>query len=218
MKLGKRLQTLHDVVTEDYQHIWDCCCDHGQLGAQFLDSSQAHIHFVDVVPALIAKVKLDLARFFPEAEARYSLYTQDVAKLPLAQHSGRQLVIIAGVGGDLTAELMTSLCHKLPDEVDFLLCPVHHHYTLRQTLQSLPLKLIHESLVEENRRIYEVLYLTSGKTGAAITPLGKAIWQQGTLSKRYLEKTLEHYARVAKGKPEAQNIFSAYQQVTLSIG
>ncbi|RZG07821.1 SAM-dependent methyltransferase [Pseudoalteromonas sp. CO348] len=215
MKLGKRLQTLHDVVTEDYQHIWDCCCDHGQLGAQFLDSSQAHIHFVDVVPALIAKVKLDLARFFPEAETRYSLYTQDVATLPLAQYSGRQLVIIAGVGGDLTAELMTSLCCNLRDEVDFLLCPVHHHYTLRQTLQSLPLKLTYESLVEENRRIYEVLYLTSGKTGTAITPLGEAIWQQGTLSKRYLEKTLDHYARVAKGKPEAQAILLAYQHLTL---
>lgn len=215
MKLGKRLQALHDIVDKDYQHIWDCCCDHGQLGAQFLLSSEAHIHFVDVVPELIDKVKSNLQRFFDTQATRYSLYALDVAKLPLAQHHGRQLVIIAGVGGDLTANLMRNICANYDNHVDFLLCPVHHQYTLRNTLQTLNLNVVEERLVEENNRIYEVLYLSTYKTGSMITSLGDAIWQQGELSARYLAKVQTHYTRVAKGKPEAQAVLAAYQKVKI---
>ncbi|WP_198595364.1 SAM-dependent methyltransferase, partial [Vibrio lentus] len=50
MKLSNRLQTLHSLVSNDYQHIWDCCCDHGFLGVQLLSDNKAPlIHFVDIV-------------------------------------------------------------------------------------------------------------------------------------------------------------------------
>ncbi|QSA20815.1 SAM-dependent methyltransferase, partial [Vibrio furnissii] len=36
MKLSKRLQTIEKLVTQHYDHIWDCCCDHGFLGMTLL--------------------------------------------------------------------------------------------------------------------------------------------------------------------------------------
>ncbi|HTG55937.1 MAG TPA: SAM-dependent methyltransferase, partial [Niabella sp.] len=49
-----------------YTHIWDCCCDHGLLGAALLSrQAAAHIHFVDIVPELMHELKNKLQRFFP---------------------------------------------------------------------------------------------------------------------------------------------------------
>ena len=211
VKLGKRLQYLHDIITPDYQHIWDCCCDHGQLGAALLQSSQAHVHFVDVVPELIDKLQLELGHYFADYQHRYSTYVMDVARLPIYQDGSKQLVIIAGIGGDLTAELVSKLTASLDDNIDLLLCPVHHHFTLRERLRELDWKLKHESLVEENQRIYEVIYVSQDITAQAVSTVGQSIWQQGALSSRYLAKTLAHYQRVAMGKPEAQRILDAYQ-------
>ncbi|HSC68256.1 MAG TPA: SAM-dependent methyltransferase, partial [Cellvibrio sp.] len=57
LKLGKRLQQIELMVTANYDHIWDCCCDHGLLGAALLARKAApHIHFVDIVPELMRKL------------------------------------------------------------------------------------------------------------------------------------------------------------------
>lgn len=178
-----------------------------------MQSSQAHVHFVDVVPELIDKLQLELAHHFTDYQHRYSTYVMDVAKLPLTQSDNKQLVIIAGVGGDLTAELVSSLTANLNVNVDLLLCPVHHHFTLRQRLNELGWKLKQEALVEENQRIYEVLYLSQDSEAQAISAVGQQIWQQGELSTRYLTKTIAHYQRVAKGKLETKSILHAYQSL-----
>ncbi len=49
MKLGNRLKQLYSKVTAEYEHIQECCCDHGLLGASFLERQAAMqtIHFVD---------------------------------------------------------------------------------------------------------------------------------------------------------------------------
>ncbi|MDX2422429.1 MAG: SAM-dependent methyltransferase, partial [Amphritea sp.] len=48
MKLSKRLTQIEQLVAPGYTHIWDCCCDHGLLGAALLARhSDAQIHFVD---------------------------------------------------------------------------------------------------------------------------------------------------------------------------
>jgi len=48
------------MVTGNYQHIWDTCCDHGMLGEALLVEQIANkvntrliVHFVDIVPSII---------------------------------------------------------------------------------------------------------------------------------------------------------------------
>ena len=221
MKLSPRLTQLIDMVEHHYDHIWDCCCDHGFLGEALLEH-QAHstIHFVDIVPELIEQLEQRLltSTYMPQ---RWNTHCLDVSRLPLDQHSGKHLVIIAGVGGELTAEFIQTLQAKFAHlAVDFLLCPVHHHFTLRQALIKQNMHCIDEVLVEDNRRFYELLLVSSDKTTFdQVTPVGAKLWQSvcpvhSQVIERYWHKTMRHYQRIAQGSPEkAGPILEAYQSV-----
>lgn len=64
LKLNKRLKQIEQMVTSDYTHIWDCCCDHGFLGAALLSRQAAmNIHFVDIVPELMDKLEKNCTNF-----------------------------------------------------------------------------------------------------------------------------------------------------------
>ena len=115
MKLGKRLTQIAAMVEDDYQHIWDCCCDHGLLGATLLKRNSApNIHFVDIVPTLMAQLEAKLQQFFSDSAHQWQTHCMDVSQLPLEQFQGKHLIIIAGVGGDLMVELVTNIHQRHP--------------------------------------------------------------------------------------------------------
>ena len=224
LKLGNRLQKIEKMVaTQRYGHIWDCCCDHGLLGCALLkrqaNNIVSDIHFVDIVPELMAELERKLQRFYSSSSneviiKNWQTHCLDVAKLPLDQYDGKHLVIIAGVGGDLMIKFIEAINkqhHNLA--IDFLLCPVHHQFSLRSKLIELDFSLKDEVLVEENQRFYEVLLVSSssaaeGKGNNKISPVGNKIWQsdsrtvslsQAEIVDKYLNKTLNHYQRMQKG-------------------
>jgi tRNA (adenine22-N1)-methyltransferase len=240
MKLSNRLQTLHSLVSNDYQHIWDCCCDHGFLGVQLLSDHKApQIHFVDIVPSLMNELEGKLTRYFPQdnnveqhEQSQWKVYCLDVAAIPLDKYTGRHLVIIAGVGGDLTQKLVDDIHRQHPDKaIDFLLCPVHQQFELRSHLKSLKFGLINEVLIEENRRYYEILLVRNNRheneTSSLLTEVsnvGDKIWtpsceQQKQVSLQYKAKTLQHYLRIHQGQEkqgkasEVKHIIDAYQAI-----
>lgn len=240
MKIGKRLQHIEAMVTDGYTHIWDCCCDHGLLGASLLSRRMApFIHFVDIVPELMHELESRLRRFYPEmaadtspsaAQSAWQVHCIDVASLPLSRHEGKQLVIIAGVGGDLMVQLVRAIHGANPNaDIDFLLCPVHHQFTLRQQLIQLDFQLLEERLLEENRRFYELLLVstktrdmqTPGRTRCRVSAVGERIWQahtpeQADVASRYLNKTLAHYQRMQRGQHnDVAPIIEAYRAVAI---
>lgn len=227
MKLGKRLQKIEALVAAEYDHIWDCCCDHGLLGAALLARQAAPtIHFVDLVPELMRKLETKLVQFFPNSalkNANWQLHCKDVSALPLHAFNGKHLVMIAGVGGDLMTEFVAAIYQQNPTaEIDFLLCPVHHQYTLRQQLIQLNFSLKTEALVLEKQRYYEILLVsTINNPHAAINPVGSLIWQtsnveESTLAAEYLRKTLAHYKRMELGSnAKVRHIIDAYSAVSI---
>jgi tRNA (adenine22-N1)-methyltransferase len=224
LKLNKRLKKIDQMVTSPYEHIWDCCCDHGLLGASLLSRQAAPtIHFIDIVPELIEELEHKLQRFYSDSLAAWTAQCIDVKKLSLAQYDGKHLIIIAGIGGDLMTELVESIYqNNSTADIDFLLCPVHHQFTLRQKLIALAFSLKDEVLIEENKRFYEILLVSSKEDKSAkITSTGEKIWQydsveQSAIVKKYLTKTLNHYQRIKLGSKanntdNVQDIISAYQ-------
>ena len=220
------------MVATGYDHIWDCCCDHGLLGAALLERQAAQqIHFVDIVPDLMHELKTKLAHFYPESSestssVQWQVHCMDVSALPLQKHSRKHLVIIAGVGGDLMTELVSAIYQKNPAvDIDFLLCPVHHQFTLRQRLIELNFSLKTECLLEENHRFYEILFVSTAKDinlpNAPIAAVGNLIWksetpEQSKIAAAYLKKTLEHYKRTQRSrKTDVQHIVDAYSAITL---
>lgn len=230
LKLSNRLQAIEQMVTSQYDHIWDCCCDHGFLGSVLLSRPEANtVHFVDIVPQLMAELDSKLHRFYPNSN--WKTHCLDVAKLPLIHYEGKHLIIIAGVGGDLMIEFIEAIHKKHQDlNIDFLLCPVHHQFSLRQTLIALDFSLQHEVLLEENRRFYEIVLVSTTKDEhKSVNPVGDIMWQstsihQADTAQRYLAKTLDHYQRIQQGflqsfhqgkTNDVQHIIDAYSAVEL---
>jgi len=223
LKLGKRLQRIEAMVAPEYAHIWDCCCDHGLLGASLLARQAAPtIHFVDTVPKLMDELEAKLQRFFPDVPAQYQTHCRDVTTLPLWQYVGRQLVIIAGVGGQAMAGMVASLHRQCrTTAIDFLLCPVRDQFALRQQLIRLDFGLIDEVLLEENRRFYEILWVSSGgdPQRPRVSAVGESFWQtdcveQAKVAADYLSKTLDHYRRMQRGRgAEVGIVIEAYRGV-----
>ena len=219
MKISKRLQAIADLIpSQHYQHIWDCCCDHGHLGMTLLSQDCAkHIHFVDIVPAIMTQLEQKLARYF--SSQQWQVHCCDVNDLALAPNS-RQLVIIAGVGGEQTAKMVSQLVNKFPDlTLDFILCPVRQQYHVRRSLIELDYHLIDEVLIEENNRFYEIIYL-SYQGANLLTDVGSLLWRKQDLQAlNYLTRTIAHYQREANFKNDdasPQALF-AYQQLRLAV-
>lgn len=213
------------MVGTDYTHIWDCCCDHGYLGMALLTDQHADcIHFVDVVPELIDTLNTRLQQHFPTAA--WQTHCLDVAQLPLQQYPGRHLVIIAGVGGELMTHFVDQIHRRHPHaEIDFLLCPVHHTFTLREQLIQHGFKRIREVLVQDKQHHYEVL-LVAGPSNAhpglpSVSAAGDHIWHtdnpaQARIAEQYLQRTLNHYLRIQEGaQKDVQHIIDAYCAITL---
>ena len=222
MTPGKRLLRLAELAGTGYQHIWDGCCDHGQLGAALLDRHAANtLHFVDIVPALMNELAQRLSQWSPQAN--WQCHCLDVAQLPLQHYSGRQLLIIAGVGGDLMVRMLNQLASAISGlNLELLLCPVNHCQDVRTTLRELGFGLLHEELLEENRRCYELIKVQSAPHSLPLPSLvGDDMWHdqragQAEVARRYMTRTQAHLQRIqAGGKEDVSPWLDALQAIQL---
>jgi tRNA (adenine22-N1)-methyltransferase len=202
------------MVTRHYQHIWDCCCDHGQLGIGFLARDPANtIHFVDIVSSIMSKLERQLLSSFPERSQQWRLHTSDVRELPIDQYpiEDSHLIVIAGVGGELSLKMVSALVKKYPSyHLEFLLCPVRHQYQLREGLSLLGLSLLGEELHKEQKWYYEIIHLVAVNANNNVAKglikqkvnefpveaAGSILWHEpSALHQDYLSKTIAHYQR-----------------------
>jgi tRNA (adenine22-N1)-methyltransferase len=218
IELSPRLSCIITMITEVYDDIWDTCCDHGLLGFALLQRHAAsRVHFVDQVPEIMSQLTDKLRRF--AAQDNWQVHCTDVTQLHLSD-SARQLIVIAGVGGDKIIELVSAIVASHPKHnLEFILCPVHHNYTLRQHLIALGFSLIDEQLVAENKRYYEVLHIA--KTGPlALTVTGSLMWDLNRRGDQdYLKLTIAHYSRKARGgDKQASAIVADYTLLEENLG
>ncbi len=207
MKLSNRLSAINALITQPYDVIWDCCCDHGLLGMAILKREIAKkVMFVDIVPQLMSELNYRLTRYASaQSYSDWRVLCKDVGSIALAENK-KQLVIIAGVGGELLLALIQQIIanhsQQVLAKINFIVCPVHHSYSLREGLDELNLGLISEQIIVENKRFYEVLQFSFAST-IKITATGSAMWD---LSNRdhsnYLNKLLQHYTRMAQQSPQ----------------
>lgn len=227
IKLGIRLEQLRLMVTSNYDHIWDCCCDHGLLGMALLQQTQltqsqheiqkTEIHFVDVVQSLIDQVKTKLQQHpvndydRQRGESRWHTECKDVATIKLKKGQ-TNLLIIAGIGGEKTIELLTEIfSNNKQCDFELLLCPVHQNYNLREFLIQQGYGLRKEKIVKENNRFYELLNV-SKSSHKALSLVGSEQWNYSRENdKCYLARMIQHFQRMANDpKKKVNHILTAY--------
>jgi tRNA (adenine22-N1)-methyltransferase len=218
MQLSKRLNAINKLVTEPYDIIWDCCCDHGLLGQALLERRIAQqVNFVDIVPELMQSLEKSLqqvaqAQCLPSWQVR----CEDVAQIKLPS-GAKQVVIIAGVGGDLCLKFISQIIANNPhclSQLSFILCPVHHLYKVRSGLKELGLHSVNEQIVVENKRFYEVLHVSfQGQGGLSRT--GTKMWDKhNPQHHQYQQQLLRHYTRMLnQSRHYYQKVITDYQQV-----
>ncbi|AVV82355.1 tRNA (adenine(22)-N(1))-methyltransferase [Shewanella putrefaciens] len=241
MKISQRLQHINHMVQGHYDHIWDCCCDHGLLGMMLLKRNTANqVHFVDCVAPLMLQLTQDLQRFFPKQAfstghsvaqntlgiSQWQVHCLNAADLPIEQTdiTNTHLIIIAGVDGKLLIELVQALISRHGSrQIEFILCPVHHNYYVRHSLAKLGFFIQAETLLEENRRFYEVLHVTLERPchGHPVTLTGSLMWEDLDkkdldLAKRYLSQVIAHYQRMPSDL-QVPYIIHAYQSQLAQI-
>lgn len=213
---SKRLQLMADMVHGDYSHIWDCCCDHGLLGFEIMKRQSSKVHFVDCEKRLTDALQLRLETYCPEL-SQWQVHCEDVCQMALPEES-KQLVIIAGVGGDTCIQMVQSILERHPEHrLDFMLCPVRQLELVRFSLASSAVGLLSDTFVEERGRYYEVLYLRQNHS----RPLGviaQDLWQpQNSLQRRYIEKRIDYLSHPSKTEhPERAAALRSYRALLQS--
>lgn len=221
MKLSKRLTAIVNATKlAPYDHIWDCCCDHGYLGQQLmLQHPNSQIHFVDVVPHLIEQVE---AQLITSSLSNWQCHCLDAADIELTNLAGKNqkhLIIIAGVGGDLLMDMVKAIYNKhsyrpnKPD-LDFILCPVRQLHTVRQGLLDLELGLISEQIIQDNKLFYEVIHVSS-QSAQAVSLVGNHMWNfSNSDHQTYRQIMMDHYQK--QPNSQAKKLLSLYQALTES--
>lgn len=191
-RLSKRLTALLEQVPAGYDAIWDLCCDHGRLGMALLETERAPlVHFNDSVPSIMADLEQRLRRY---GAVNFQLHLASAEQLQLPDQ-GRQLLILTGVGDELSVRIIDALSDQLPAaQLDWLMSPANNLFQLRDALQQRHFGLIDEGLVFDNGRGYEWLYVTQDRQRATASIANPApFWDAHNREhRRHLEKLLRH--------------------------
>jgi len=218
MKLSKRLNVINSLITQPLDIIWDCCCDHGFLGMALLERGIAkQINFVDIIPQLMEALEQSLQQFEQgKSLPSWQVRCEDVAQIKLPTDA-KQVIVIAGVGGDLCLKLIEQIIANNPHslkQLSFIICPIMHLYKVRAGLKAFNLQLDSEQIIVENKRFYEVLQVSFNATGT-ITKTGAHMWDtHNPQHHQYQQQLLDHYTRMLnKDRLYYQKVITEYQHV-----
>ncbi|MHA7879930.1 MAG: SAM-dependent methyltransferase [Saccharospirillum sp.] len=162
-RLSKRLRTLFDAIPVGYDSVWDLCCDHGRLGMAILETAKSpQVVFVDQIPEITDGVESLLQRYGAKG---YQVECQDARTLNLPEQ-GRHLLVLAGVGDEVTLSIMTGLLNRGASDArfDWLVSPANNLFQVREQLRQWPLSVLKEGFVMDKQRGYEWLLLQHSET------------------------------------------------------
>lgn len=225
-RLGVRLGHLYQwaLAAGPFDDIWDLCCDHGRLGLHLHQAlraqpSRPRVHLVDQAPQSIAELKVRYSHLLNED---LSIAQMDAANIILP-NQGRQLLLLAGVGGATIASILARIVERLLEErtqlvadIEFMLSPNLKTFDLRRFLQANNFELLAEEFISEKGWSHEhihVRYRMGGCTLPRVTLTSPNMWQPMTPEKeRYLKKQLNHYHNRVRlgGHRDAQQAVDAY--------
>lgn len=227
ISLGKRLSRIAELITQsnEYNEIWDCCCDHGYLGAYLLNhyaempNKIIHINFVDQVSHITQNLEQKLSR---SHFSNYSIHTKDAGQLTLNNRS-QHCIVVAGVTTTGTLKILQAILNNSPSIcLDFILCPTRGQYDLRQFLIQQNAHLLNETLIKENQRFYEVLHVRlNAKLPAqrikCISAIGE-FWQYDDAEHiSYLNARILHYQKQTLNKEVLSKAAQQYSDMLCHI-
>ena len=179
----------------------DIGTDHAYLACFLIESGRCrHVYAAD-----IADGPLNAARQTVHSlglEDRVTVVKSDGLKdLPDEALSAATDVVIAGMGGELIAEIL-SHSEKLPKDVNLILQPNTRAQVLRRFLYAAGYEILHESAVRDGRFIYTVINAKYCGEEKALSVLESAVGKldpNNKDSREYLENEISRLRAAAEG-------------------
>lgn len=198
--VGTRLQCLHDLANASgepvWDRLWDLCCDHGQLGLMSLTTGRARaVHFVDSVPSIMARLATELSELPDVQTGRAHLHTADARDLS-PQPGKRQLVMLAGIGGEKAIWILEALTRHLSfQHADWVISTTNSMFEVRQWLRQHRFGLKAEALAVERGWCHECLRVS--RQAASPVPAVGAFWDTTNPDHaRHLKRVRQHYQTI----------------------
>ena len=190
-----RINCLIDLVPKETETLWDLCCDHGQIGlgyfAKFQDRS---VIFVDQ----IASITQSLEHKTKLISTQKLEVLCESATTTNYNRAGINTYLIAGVGGELAAKILSRIDSTLENDRSFILISAHNHMDIvREHALKLGYKGTRELIFKERNQFYEMILLNKN-SGFDIHPFGSFQWKsengQAYLKHQisFLEKKIKH--------------------------
>ncbi|WP_320826887.1 SAM-dependent methyltransferase [Reinekea sp.] len=214
-RMGTRLTALFSAVPETTSEFWDLCCDHGAIGRAMLESRRpCPVVFNDIHNDIMANLQHQLTALQAED---YRLYYGPAEQIVLTE-SPRPTLMLAGVGAEQCITILTHLfAQPASASAIFIISAATKMHRVRQFLIDQGVFLVHESVVTENKRAYEILsvgrdsFSGGKKMSARASDLFGACWQPDNPDhRRHLDKLIGFYQAKSQHLP-AGNIDATVQ-------
>ena len=158
MKLSDRLQYIADQI-HDGETMADIGTDHGFLPLYLLETKKCpKVIMADISEGSLKKAEDNCK--LANAEGDYELRLGD--GIDILEDGEVDVVAIAGMGGNLIAEILEWNMAKSRSIKRYILQPRRHVGKLRNWLAANGFKIVKEGLVEEGKFICEILTVESG--------------------------------------------------------
>ena len=202
MKLSERLQLIADEINKG-ETMADIGTDHGFLPLYLLETGKCpHVVMADISSGSLKKAEDNCRALHPERE--YDLRLGN--GIDVLQDGEVDVVVIAGMGGLLIADILEWNLAKSRSIKRYILQPRNHVGRLRHWLADNGFLITKESLVREGKFICEILTVNSGfpqskeaaPYSAAFDYPDSLLTFRNHLTKEYLERKLEIEEKIYK--------------------
>ena len=190
--ISKRIKTICSHIGL-YKVIADVGCDHGYLIKEAFDKYD--INFAYAIDNKIG----------PLESAKSNLKNYENVEFMLSDgltdlKEDVELVVIAGMGGMLIKDIITKNIHKLTNVKRFILQANRDEYELRKFMCSSGYYICDESIVNENKKFYEIIVFEKGKIDYSEKEFifGPVLMKKN--SKEFINKWTEVYKKLNKIK------------------
>ncbi len=211
--MKSRLKEITSFIEDDYNEIWDTCCDHGKLGISLLNTTNvSKVHFVDCIPQIMDLLKSKLEKMGLLGTSRTMLHTITAEKIKLSHK--KSLICICGVGSITAIQIITGLLN-LNDlsEHDLILCVQYKTPKLRKFLIDRGFKVQKEMLCFEGKWAHEIMRIALNR-GNEIDLIGTPMFDKDN-SKHlsYITKSIKHYEKKSLTDISYKNILNLYNNL-----
>jgi tRNA (adenine22-N1)-methyltransferase len=150
MQLSKRLQTVADLVTQG-NRVADVGCDHAYISIYLAEKNiSPFIVAMDINQGPIDRAKENIGKY--GYSGRIDVRKSD--GLQMLKAGEADTVLIAGMGGALTVEILTKYPEALVSVKELILQPQSEIHLVREALSELDFLITAENMVKEDGKYY----------------------------------------------------------------